>query len=218
MAQLRRRLFGEMSWLQVLAGALAAMIAAWAASRLGVAGTIIGAALGSLVATVSSAFFARTLETGRTLLVQTERGTVIEKHLEEGESVTEAFEEVADVAAQPRGARVVDDRSGVHWPTVLVTSVVVLVIAIGTITVYELVVGKEWGTNDKGTTIGKTFGGGGSSKDDDEPDPTPTPTVPTTTLTTPIPTDVTPSPSPTLSTTPPTPFPTDPGKTSPTPE
>jgi hypothetical protein len=205
-----------MSWLQVVAGALAAMIAAWAASRLGVAGTIVGAALGSLVATISSAVFARTLETGRTLLVQTERGTVIEKHLEEGESVTEAFEEVADIASRPRGAQVVDDRPRVHWLTVLVTSVVVLVIAIGTITVYELVVGKEWGTNDKGTTIGTTFGGG-SSKDDD-PDPTPTPTIPTTTPTTPIPTDVTPSPSPTLSTTPPTPFPTDPGKTSPTPE
>lgn len=216
MSRLRRRLFGEMSWLQVVAGALAAMIAAWAASRLGVAGTIVGAALGSLVATVSSAFFARTLETGRTLLVQTDRGTVIEKHLEEGESVTEAFEEVADIAAQPRGAQVIDDRPRVHWPTVLVTSVVVLVIAIGTITVYELVVGKEWGTNDKGTTIGKTFGG--DSSRDDDPDPTPTPTVPTPTPTTPIPTDVTPSPSPTLSTPPPTPFPTDPGKTSPTPE
>jgi hypothetical protein len=216
MSTWRRRLFGEMSWLQVVASALAAMIAAWAASRLGVAGTIIGAAMGSLVLTVSSAFFARTLETGRTLLVQTERGTVIEKHLEEGESVTEAFEEVAEASAQPRGARVVEDRPPISWPTVLVTSIVVLVLAIGAITAYELVVGREWGTNDKGTTIGDTFGGGGSRPDD--PSPRPSPTVPTTTPTTPIPTDVTPSPSPTPSPTPATPFPTDPSTASPTPE
>ncbi len=48
---------------QILASTLAAVSAALAASFLGVAGTIIGAALGSLVATIGSAIYAHSLRT-----------------------------------------------------------------------------------------------------------------------------------------------------------
>lgn len=208
----RRRLLGDVSWLQLLAGALAAMIAAWAAGQLGVTGTIIGAALGSLVATVSTAFFHRTLEGGRTLLIQTERGTLIERHLDDGESVTEAFDEVADVASQPRGARVVDDRPRLHWRTIMVTSLVVLALAMAAISTYELVVGRTWGGNDPGSTIGDTFGGGSQG---DEPSPSPSTATPVPTPTVATPTVIPPTPTPTETL--PTPFPTDPATASPTP-
>ena len=46
-----------LSWLQLLAGALAAMTSAWVASYLGVAGTVVGAAVGSLVASIATALY-----------------------------------------------------------------------------------------------------------------------------------------------------------------
>jgi len=55
-------LFG-LGLVQILASTLAAVSAALAASFLGVAGTIIGAALGSLVATIGSAIYAHSLRT-----------------------------------------------------------------------------------------------------------------------------------------------------------
>ena len=82
-----------LSAFQLAAGALAAMTSAWIASALGVAGTIIGAAVGSLVVSVTSAFYANTLHKGRTLVVQAPDGSVVEKGVEEG-GTAEAFAEV----------------------------------------------------------------------------------------------------------------------------
>jgi hypothetical protein len=205
----RRGFLGEVSWFQVAASVLAAVTAAWIASRLGVAGTLIGAALGSFVVTISTAFYSRTLDHGRTLLIQTERGTVIERHVEEGE-VRAALDEAADVDSPARGARFVDDRPRLHWKTIIVTAVVVLALALAAISTYELVSGRTL-DGSGGTTIGDTFGG---SKGDPRPFPSATvsttPTTPPTTTPAPTPTDTTsptPTPSPTATTTP-TPAPT----------
>ena len=138
----RRGLLGDVSWLQLIASVLAAVTAAWIASRLGVAGTLIGAALGSFVVTISSAFYGRTLDHTRTLLIQTESGTVIERQVEEGE-VREALDEAADVDSAARGARFVDNKPGLHWKTILVTSVVVLSLAMAAISTYELITGSN---------------------------------------------------------------------------
>jgi hypothetical protein len=200
----RRGLLGEVSWLQLIASVLAAVTAAWIASRLGVAGTLIGAALGSFVVTISSAFYGRTLDHTRTLLIQTESGTVIERHVEEGE-VREALDEAADVDSAARGARFVDDKPRLHWKTIIVTAVVVLSLALAAISTYELISGRTL-DGDRGTTIGDTFGG-----DRDKPDPKPTPseTATTTVPTTPTPTETTTTPTPTPSTDTPTPTPTE---------
>ena len=80
----RSSVLGGLSWFQVLAGALAAMTSAWIASALGVAGTIVGAALGSLVVTITSSLYASTLDKGRTLIVQTDGGQVVETEAEPG--------------------------------------------------------------------------------------------------------------------------------------
>ncbi len=53
------------NWMQVAAGALAAVSSAVLLSTLGVAGTMIGAALGSVFASVGSAFYGRTLDVSR---------------------------------------------------------------------------------------------------------------------------------------------------------
>lgn len=196
----RRRFLGDVSLLQLTASVLAAVTAAWIASRLGVAGTLIGAALGSFVVTISSAFYGRTLDHTRTLLIQTESGTVIERQVEEGE-VREALDEAADVDSAARGARFVDDRPRLHWKTIIVTAIVVLSLALAAISTIELVTGRTL-DGDHGTTIGDSVGG-----NRDKPDPEPTPsetTAPTTTApTTPAPTQTTttvPTPSTTTAT------------------
>ena len=53
------------SWMQVAGAALAAVSSAVLLSTLGVAGTVIGAALGSVVATLGTAVYTRTLDASR---------------------------------------------------------------------------------------------------------------------------------------------------------
>jgi hypothetical protein len=199
----RRGLLGEVSWLQVAASVLAAVTAAWIASRLGVAGTIVGAALGSFVVTITSAFYSSTLHQGRTLLIQTQSGTMIERRVEDGE-VQSALDEAAEVDSPAKGAQFVDERRRLHWKTIIVTSVVVLALAIAAISTYELVSGRTF-DGSTGTSITDTFGGSHHKHKDKA---TPTKTTPTKTT----PTEATTTPTPSPSTTTPTPT-----ETSPTP-
>lgn len=213
----RPGLFSEISWFQVATSVLAAVTAAWIASSLGVAGTLIGAALGSFVVTISSAFYSRTLDRGKTLIVQTSSGTVIQKAVQDGE-IAEAFEEVAEVDHSPvESARVVSEQPRrLHWKTIVATTVVVLGIAVAAMGSYELVTGDAFGTDPDNPRIGNPFGG--SSRPADEPTPTADPTVdPTAPV--PTPSDTIATPTPTPSTTTPAPDPTDPAATpSPTPD
>jgi hypothetical protein len=64
----RRRL--EIDWVKTAAGALAAVSSAVVLSRIGAAGTIIGAALGSVVVTVANAFYSQGLERSRARIAQ----------------------------------------------------------------------------------------------------------------------------------------------------
>ncbi|MRJ77084.1 hypothetical protein GEV29_11075 [Aeromicrobium sp. SMF47] len=183
----RRGLFGEISWLQVAGSVLAAVTSAWLASRLGVAGTMIGVALGSFIATVGSAFYARTLDKGKTLLAQTASGALVERTVQDGE-IAEALDEIAEAEHSPvRSAEVVDNDGPVlRWKAVIITTVVVALLALAAITTYELVSDKTLGGS-SGTTIGDTFGGSKSDKDapgkdddnnkDDEKDEDPDPAV-----------------------------------------
>lgn len=200
----RRHLFSDVSWFQVVASALAAVTAAWIASRLGVAGTLVGAALGSFVVTLSSALYSKTLDRGRTLLVQTERGTVIERHVEDGE-VSDAFSEAKDIDSPVVGAHFVDDKPELRWRTIIVTTAIVLAIALAAITAYELITKHPLGDSGSGTTIGDTFGRGPK----DQPTKAPATTTPTDRTTT-VPTTSA------STTTPPTTAPTQTPTTTPT--
>ncbi len=156
----RSSVLGGLSWFQVLAGALAAMTSAWIASALGVAGTIVGAALGSLVVTITSSLYASTLDKGRTLIVQTDGGQVVETEAEPGHT--------AEALAAVRRATH-EEVTGAE-------------VAMGS---YELVTGKAYGSNPHNPRIGHFSGGGGDSTPRDErptptetatPDPTASPT------------------------------------------
>lgn len=218
----RRGLLSDISWLQVIGSALAAVTAAWLASRLGVAGTMIGVALGSFVATIGSAVYARTLDKGKTLLVHTASGAVIQKSVQDGD-IAAALEQAAEVDDSPvRGAEVIEDeRPRLRWKRIVVTSLIVIAVALTAISTYEVVSGRTL-DGSGGTTIGDTFGGSrGDNGTSDDPSPTPTkddprPTPePSTSISEPEPTRSTPTPRPTASPTPDVPPPT---QTPPAPE
>lgn len=195
----RRRFLTDVSWFQVVASALAAVTAAWIGSKLGISGTLVGAALGSFVVTLSSAFYSKTLHRGRTMLIQTERGTVIERHVEDGE-VSDAFSEAKDADSPVVGAQFVDEKPKLRWKAIVATTVIVLAIALGGIYAYELVVKHPLGDSGGGTTLGDTFGRGPK----DEPTTPPATTAPTDPATT-VPTTTAPTTAPTTTPTPTTP-------------
>lgn len=206
----RRGFLGEVSWFQLAASVLASVTAAWIASSLGVAGTVIGAALGSAVVTITTAFYGRTLDKGRTLLVTTAGGTIVQRRVEDGD-IAETLEQAAEVGPVKGAAYVPDEpKPRLHWKTVVVTTVVVLALALAAISTIELVTGRTL-DGSRGTTIGDTFGGDRGKPKPSDPTTTATPedtaTTPTTTpATTPTPTATTPTPSASAST--PTPTPT----------
>lgn len=206
----RRGFLGEVSWFQLAASVLAAVTAAWLASRLGVAGTLVGAALGSAVVTVTSAFYARTLDKGRTLIVTTASGTVIQRRVEQDGEIAETMEQAAEVDSPVERAEFVPDEPAprLHWKTIAVTTVVVLALALAAISTYELVSGRTL-DGSHGTTIGDSLGGDKGDPEPSDPTTPPSTTPPTTppTPTTPTPTATTPTPTPTPTT--PTPTPTE---------
>ncbi|MFD1859926.1 hypothetical protein EHW97_11625 [Aeromicrobium camelliae] len=218
----RKGLFGELSALQLIAGALAAMTSAWLASWLGVAGTLIGAAVGSVVAglatTLYSASLQRGIERSKTLLV-TEQGSVVEGASGGEESVVEA-ESVTEDHPEPRSdwkallARV-------NWKTVALVSAATLLIAVAVIGAYEVVSGRSYGNESNSRIVPTSVSRDGGPTPQGPTAPAPTPTA------TSLPTEDAPSTTPEPSATPtqeptaeapqlPTPTPTL-GESSPTP-
>lgn len=219
----RRGLFAEISWFQVAVSVLAAVTSAWIASSLGVAGTLIGAALGSFVVTISSAVYARTLDKGKTLIVQTTSGTVIEKDIHDGE-ISAAFEEVSEVDHSPvaRAEIVEGSPRRLHWKTITATAVVVLGISLAAMGTYEAVTNNSFGAAADNPRIGNPFGGSSQSSDNDsepkpepKPKPSSSPSASTPAPSVPAPTQ-TPAPAPAATTPAPAPEPT-PTATVPTP-
>ena len=131
-------------WFQLAASVLAAVTAAWIASSLGVAGTLVGAAVGSAVVTLTSAFYARTLDKGRTLLVTTASGTVIQRRVDEDDEIARPLDQAAE-EAPVKSAEFVPDETAprLQWKTIVVTTVVVLALALAAISTYELVTGRD---------------------------------------------------------------------------
>lgn len=206
----RRSFLSDLSWFQVAAGALAAMTSAWLASALGVGGTIIGAALGSLVVAISSSFYASTLDRGRTLIVQTDSGTRIERTTDDAPGDQDSPGALGETVRR------------VRWKVVALTTVVILAVSGAAMGAYEIITDKPYGSDSGNAKLGNPFGGGQRSSSDDpgsqqssdpedeqdqqdeeqptEPTPSATePTRPTTSVPTPSTTTPTPKPAPSAS-------------------
>src|SRR5690349_11565178 len=74
------KLPGDLTWPKLLGTCLAAVTAAWVAGNVGFSNALTGAAVGSVIATVATAFFTTTIDRGHSVLVRTDRGSVVEIH------------------------------------------------------------------------------------------------------------------------------------------
>jgi hypothetical protein len=171
------RLWSGIDISKTIAGALAAVCAAVIGSFLGVAGTLVGAAVASIIGSVGTEIWARSLRHGQKKLQET---------------VAPAFIKAPAAVGTPEVAAAGDDELPSHtvpadapkrqirWKRVWLVAGVVFVLAMGSLTVFELISGKSVASavgNSTGatSTVGGLLNPGNSSSDK-----TTTPTVTTT--------------------------------------
>ena len=192
----------QIDWIRAIAGVLATVASAVLLSTLGAAGTIIGAAIGSLVVTVGSAWFTKGLSTSRRTLAKRQKGAAEkvgiaqaevlraaraddtaaqDSHLDHAdERLAEAREELDEAivaTTSPVGWR--ERLSRLPWKRIGLTTLALFVVTLVVITAFELVAGQSvssiTGGSDSGdTTIGHV--GRRDSGGDDQKDPDDRPT------------------------------------------
>jgi hypothetical protein len=188
----------EIDWLKTLAGALAAVSTAVLLSTLGAVGTLIGAALGSVAATVGSAVYAQGLARSKHAVLKAQEtaltkvgiaqaevrraarhdGEQQEAHLDlADERLGEAKDEL-DVVVPTWRQRL----AGLSWRRIALLTAGTFVAVVLAITTFEAVSGHSvssytGGSNkDEGSTIGGVTGNSGNGGKPDKPDkPQPTP-------------------------------------------
>jgi hypothetical protein len=195
----------QISLSQVAASSAAAVSAAVLCSFFGVAGTVIGTAVASVLATVGSALYVHSLRRTKARL----------RRLHQAGAASPPFSEVIKTARQ-QGRRMFGQ---VPWRYAVAGAVAAFVVAIAVVTVIELGVGEPlaalFGVSHSGgrtTTVGSFTHSGGHRHHHTKPTPSQSPSSPSTTKTSkPAPTETvtqtvtaTPtSPTPPPSTTPP---------------
>jgi len=184
----------DIDWLKTLAGALAAVTTAVLLSTLGAVGTLIGAALGSVAATVGSAVYAQGLARSKHAVLKAQEtaltkvgiaqaevrraarhdGIEQEAHLElADERLGEAKEEL-DVVTPSWRQRL----AGLSWGRIGLVTAGTFAAVLLAITAFEGVSGRSvssitGGSSDQGTTIGGVTGDSGGSGKPDKPQQTP---------------------------------------------
>lgn len=158
----------QLSLAQIAASSLAALSAAVICSFFGVAGTVIGAAIASVLATIGSALYSYSLRRTRARL----------RRLHQAGAASPPFTEVMKTARQ-QGQRI---WSQLPLRLLAMGVAVVFVVSFGVITVIELGTGEPLSSAVKGHSGSGTslFGGHGSKhtpkpKPSNTPTPTPTP-------------------------------------------
>ena len=183
----------HIDWTRAIAGALAAVASAVLLSTLGAAGTIIGAAIGSLVVTVGSALFTRGLSTSKQTLAKAQKGAsdkvgiaraeVLraaraddtadqDSHLDHAdERLAEAREELeeASVATSPVSWR--ERLSQLPWKHIGLTALALFGVTLVVITAFELIAGRSVSSITGGSESGDTTIGHVSRPDSGEDEP-----------------------------------------------
>ena len=137
----------ELSTTQITGSALAAMSGAFFASWAGTTGTIVGAALGSVIVTVGAATYTWSLQRTRDAVRRT------------AAQVRQTGRRPVEQPEPPRGHR--------PWGKVALTSVAVMALGLGGITAIEAVTGQPvssytGGSGSTGTTLGNAVGSTGT--------------------------------------------------------
>ncbi|MBM0126044.1 hypothetical protein [Pimelobacter simplex] len=191
----------RIDWPATVAGAGAAVTVAVLLSTLGAAGTLIGAALGSVVATISTALYKQGIESSRRRVAEVQAAALqreaarAHRHVEAPEltDAAGAEDDAQDDEAADAGASLADRWAALPWKRIAVLAAALFVLTLVVISAVELIAGRSVSTITGGTdgkdrtSIGGVFGDGGSGgKDEGEqqqelpaeqtPTPTPTPT------------------------------------------
>ncbi len=143
---------------QVLAGALAAVTAALLGSTMGVAGTVVGAGLASVVSTVGGALYLRSIQRTKQS-VQTVRAKVVGRS--GGATVLVTNEDTEDTGETPEveptpetaGDRPEPQRRRLRWPALVAGSVLAFALGMLAITGVEWMRGEPL-SGGTGTTFG----------------------------------------------------------------
>ncbi len=215
----------QISLAQVAGSALAAVSAAVVASFLGVGGTVLGAAIGSMVATVGGAVYAHSFRRAGERLGETKVVTVVTRsrvgvaHGGPGPGDVPSIERaVGQGLDSPRppyaesGSAIPGDGAGpetvidapqrprwMRWQTGVVLAVTAFVIAMLVISVIELTIGRPISGGSGGTTVGHlTRPSTAQPAHQETPAPAPTATTPAVTPTS-APTTTAPTPDPATS-------------------
>ncbi|MFT4166647.1 MAG: hypothetical protein QM650_15520 [Microlunatus sp.] len=151
----------DLSPTQLMGGALAAMTSAVVGARLGVAGTVLGAAVGSIVAGVAGTLYTTSLrhtkeKINSVIVAKGDPATSSDTEGAEADASSQAVD-VAPPAADPDRSR--PRRS---WKTILVSTAAVFVLAFAAITTFEIVAGHAI-SGGQGTTLTQVSEGHSSS-------------------------------------------------------
>jgi hypothetical protein len=187
----------DIDWLKTIAGALAAVSSAVLLSTLGAAGTIIGAALGSVIATVGGALYSQGLARSREHLAQTQVAALrkvrvaqaevrragrrqgddqaVDAHLAQAEQRLDEARQDLGSATDESAAPGWRERLGLlPWKRISLIAAGLFAAAVIAITAFELVAGESvssitGGTQgDGGTTITRIGGGSDDNPSRDE--------------------------------------------------
>lgn len=191
----------EIDWLKTAGGAFAAVSSAVLLSTLGAAGTIIGAALGSVIVTVGGAFYTQGLARSQQRLSRVQNaalrkvrvaqadvrraarnpddGHAVDEHLADAAEHLDGVRDDLDTMVEESAAPGWRERLAVlPWKRISLIAAGLFVAAILTITAFELVAGRSVSSITGGTdgghgpTIGRVVGdSGGHPSKEDEPAP-----------------------------------------------
>lgn len=152
---------------QVAAGALASVTAAVLGSKLGVAGTVTGAGLASVVGTVGTSMYQRSIEAART------RVTARIKQEQPPAGASEEAATVRLMVKPPKQEKVGRRR----WPVMVAGVVAAFVLGMGVLTLVEVLDGHAASDNGSRTTVGALLGQPPQSTTPSRPTSTPPPTT-----------------------------------------
>jgi hypothetical protein len=223
-------------WARVLGGALAAVSSAVLLSTLGAVGTLVGAALGSIVVSVASSIYSQGLRRSRARMAQAQEAALrrvgvaqaevlrarrrtaagaTEAHLERAdEQLDEARDRLeAEADTEPESEPLGQQLRRLPWRRIALLTGLMFVIAVAAITAFELVAGRSVSSYTGGTSShhGTSFSNldNGGHRQPSKPRTSPSPSV-STGSTAPTTTPTTPSTGPSTASTPtPTPTPSE---------
>lgn len=182
----------DIDWLKTIAGALAAITTAVLLSTLGAAGTLLGAALGSVAATVGTAIYSQGLARSRAKLAAVQEQALSKvgaaqsevrraSRRDDASRLPRAEQQLAEAADMldrgevPDAAEPVPWRerlAGLPWKRIAIAAAGLFLVVVVVISAFEALTGRTvssyTGGSDKdgGTSITRITGGGSSSEQD----------------------------------------------------